>query len=152
MRIKKREKISVLEVSGGIEESSTDLHSMFLFAMRSPKAREKCTGRLRIMGELVNKNKNKNNIITPILPTANPGYPISLFFVISDMPPNPAPIISSIVISSYVVIIFEASEILSKDFSYALFSTFTLCCRFANEPSTDLSECRVSIYDLYLCR
>ena len=102
------------------------------------------------MGEPV--NKNNNNIITPILPTASPGYPISLFFVISDMPPNPAPIISSIVISSYVVIIFEASEILSKDFSYALFSTSTLCCRFANEPSTDLSACRVSIYDLYLCR
>ena len=102
------------------------------------------------MGEPV--NKNKNNIITPTLPTAIPGYPISLFFVISDMPPNPAPIISSIVISSYVVIIFEASEILSKDFSYALFSISTLCCRFANEPSTDLSLCKVSIYDRYLCR
>jgi len=41
---KKERKISVLEVRGGIEESSTDPHSMFLFAMRSPKTREKCTG------------------------------------------------------------------------------------------------------------
>jgi hypothetical protein len=40
MRIKRREKISVLEVRGGIEESSTDPYSMFLFAMRSPKTRE----------------------------------------------------------------------------------------------------------------
>jgi hypothetical protein len=102
------------------------------------------------MGEPV--NKNNNNIITPALPTANPGYPINLFFAISDIPANPAPIISSIVISSYVVIIFEASEILFKDFSYAIFSTSALYCRFANEPSTDLSACRVSIYDLYLCR
>jgi hypothetical protein len=78
-------------------------------------------------------NKNNNNIITPALPTASPGYPINLFFAISDIPPNPAPIISSIVISSYVVIIFEASEILSKDFSYALVSTSALYCRFANE-------------------
>ena len=41
MRIKRREKISVLEIRDG--ESSTDSYSMFLFAMRSPKAREKCT-------------------------------------------------------------------------------------------------------------
>jgi hypothetical protein len=47
MRIKRREKISVLEIRGGIE-SSTDSYSMFLFAMRSPKTREKCTGRLRM--------------------------------------------------------------------------------------------------------
>jgi len=44
------------------------------------------------MGEPV--NKNNNNIITPALPTANPGYPINLFFAISDIPANPAPIIS----------------------------------------------------------
>ena len=30
----------MLEVRGGIEESSTDPYSMFLFAMRSPKTRE----------------------------------------------------------------------------------------------------------------
>ncbi|HEY6163665.1 MAG TPA: hypothetical protein VIW25_02035 [Nitrososphaeraceae archaeon] len=29
-------------------ESDSDPYSMFLFAMRSPKTREKCTGRLRI--------------------------------------------------------------------------------------------------------
>ena len=48
MRIKRREKIIVLEVRGGIEESLTDSYSMFLFAMRSPKTREKCTERLRM--------------------------------------------------------------------------------------------------------
>jgi hypothetical protein len=47
MRIKRREKISVLELRGGIEESSIDPYSIFLFAMRLPKTREKCTGRLR---------------------------------------------------------------------------------------------------------
>jgi hypothetical protein len=31
---KKERKISVLEIRGGIEESSTDPYSMFLFAMR----------------------------------------------------------------------------------------------------------------------
>ena len=38
----------MLEVREGIEESSTDPYSMFLFAMRSPKTREKCTGRLKM--------------------------------------------------------------------------------------------------------
>ena len=38
----------MLELRGGIEESSTDPYSMFLFAMRSPKTREKCPGRLRM--------------------------------------------------------------------------------------------------------
>jgi hypothetical protein len=37
----------VLELRGGIEESSIDPYSIFLFAMRLPKTREKCTGRLR---------------------------------------------------------------------------------------------------------
>jgi hypothetical protein len=45
MRIKRREKISVLEVRGGIEESSTDSYSMFLFTTRPSKTREICTGR-----------------------------------------------------------------------------------------------------------
>ena len=63
-------------------------------------------------------NITSNNIITPKVPTANPGYPITLFFVISDVPHNPAPIISSIVASSYVVMNFEVSEMLAKDFSY----------------------------------
>jgi hypothetical protein len=53
MRIKRREKISVLEVRGGIEESSTDPYSMFLFAMRSPKTSEKCTGRLRMFFDFI---------------------------------------------------------------------------------------------------
>jgi hypothetical protein len=44
---------SVLELRGGTEESSTDPYSIFLFAMRSPKTREKCTGRL--------KSKQMNN-------------------------------------------------------------------------------------------
>jgi hypothetical protein len=39
--------------------------------------------------------------------TANPGYATSLFFVTSDVPANPAPTISSIVTSSYVIMIFE---------------------------------------------
>ena len=95
-------------------------------------------------------NKNNSNIITPAPPTANPGYAINLFFAISDIPANPAPIISSIVISSYVVMIFEVSEILFKDFSYVLFSISALYLRFDNEPSTDLSTCKVSIYVLYL--
>jgi hypothetical protein len=61
MRIKRREKISVLEeirrgVKGqGIGESTstTDPYSMFLFAMRSPKTREKCTGRLRMFFDFI---------------------------------------------------------------------------------------------------
>jgi hypothetical protein len=52
MRIKRREKISVLEVKGE-ESSSTDPYSMFLFAMRSPKTREKCTGRLRMFFDFI---------------------------------------------------------------------------------------------------
>ena len=44
----------MLEVrGGGIEESSTDPYSMFLFAMRSPKTREKCTGRLRMFFDFI---------------------------------------------------------------------------------------------------
>jgi hypothetical protein len=43
----------VIEVRGGIEESSTDAYSMFLFAMRSPKTREKCTGRLRMFFDFI---------------------------------------------------------------------------------------------------
>jgi hypothetical protein len=53
MRIKRREKISVLEVRGRIAESSTDPYSMFLFAMRSPKTREKCTGRLKMFFDFI---------------------------------------------------------------------------------------------------
>jgi len=48
--------------------------------------------------------ENNNSIIIPPPPTANPGYATSLFFVTSDVPANPAPTISSIVTSSYVVI------------------------------------------------
>jgi hypothetical protein len=41
----------VLEVRDG--ESSTEPYSMFLFAMRSPKTREKCTGRLRMFFDFI---------------------------------------------------------------------------------------------------
>jgi hypothetical protein len=48
----------VLEVRGerqgkGEESSTTDPYSMFLFAMRSPKTREKCTGRLRMFFDFI---------------------------------------------------------------------------------------------------
>ena len=43
----------MLEVREGIEESSTDPYSMFLFVMRSPKTREKCTGRLRMFFDFI---------------------------------------------------------------------------------------------------
>lgn len=42
----------MLEVSGE-ESSTTDPYSMFLFAMRSPKTREKCTGRLRMFFDFI---------------------------------------------------------------------------------------------------
>ena len=90
-------------------------------------------------------DKNNNNIVIPAPPTANPGYATNLFFVTSDVPANPAPTISSIVTSSYVIMIFEVSEILFRVLSYSLFSTSDLYCKFANDPSTDLSACRVSI-------
>jgi hypothetical protein len=48
---KRREKISVLEVRG--RESSTDPYLMFLFLMRSPKTREKCTGRLGMFFDFI---------------------------------------------------------------------------------------------------
>ena len=41
----------MLEIRGG--ESSTDSYSTFLFAMRSPKTREKCTGRLRMFFDFI---------------------------------------------------------------------------------------------------
>ena len=45
--LKRRETIEKLEKE--IEStSSDDPYSLFLFAMRSPKTREKCTGRLRM--------------------------------------------------------------------------------------------------------
>src|SRR5215217_9291191 len=96
--------------------------------------------------------ENNNSIIIPAPPTANPGYATSLFFVTSDVPANPAPTISSMVTSSYVNMIFEVSEILSKVFSYSLSSSSALYRKFANEPSTDLSVCKASICDRYLCR
>src|SRR6266498_22033 len=97
-------------------------------------------------------NTNRNNIIKPTPPTANAGYPINLFFAISDMPPNPAPIIKSIVISSYTPIIFEASEILVRELSYLLRSDSILELRLDNEPATVLFACRMSMYDLYLAK
>jgi hypothetical protein len=75
----------------------------------------------------------------------NPGYPRNLFLAISDIPHNPAPMISDIVISSYIVMNLEVSEIVIKDFSYILFSASALYFRFANEPTTDLSACSLAI-------
>jgi hypothetical protein len=37
----------------GESSSTTDPYSMFLFAMRSPKTREKCTGRLRMFFDFI---------------------------------------------------------------------------------------------------
>ncbi len=71
-------------------------------------------------------NNNNNSIITPAPPTANPGYATNLFFVTSDVPANPAPTISSIVTSSYVIMIFEVSEILLRLFSYSFLSICSL--------------------------
>jgi len=48
-----------------------------------------------------------SKIITPILPIMTPGYPSTLFLAISDIPHNPAPIISSTVISSYIVMKYQ---------------------------------------------
>jgi hypothetical protein len=36
-----------------IEIESSDPYSMFLFAMRSPKTREKCTGRLKMFFDFI---------------------------------------------------------------------------------------------------
>ena len=49
------EEIRGEELQGiGVESSSTtDPYSMFLFAMRSPKTREKCTGRLRMFFDFI---------------------------------------------------------------------------------------------------
>ena len=64
MRIKRREKISVLEIRGG--ESSTDSYSTFLFAMRSPKTREKCTGRLRMFFDFIGIRSFNDNMSNSI--------------------------------------------------------------------------------------
>src|SRR5438093_8335319 len=46
MRIKRRARKN--KVISEIESKESDPYSMFLFAMSSPKTREKCTGRLRM--------------------------------------------------------------------------------------------------------
>jgi integrase len=59
---KRREVVSVFEeigggqvqgILGGESTSATDAYSMFLFALRSPKTREKCTGRLRMFFDFI---------------------------------------------------------------------------------------------------
>ena len=58
---KRREQVSVFEEIrgeelqgiGGESTSTTDPCSMFLFALRSPKTREKCTGRLRMFFDFI---------------------------------------------------------------------------------------------------
>jgi integrase len=58
---KRREKNSVfgeikgerLQGIGGESPTTTDPYSMFLFALRSPKTREKCTGRLRMFFDFI---------------------------------------------------------------------------------------------------
>src|SRR5918911_2933737 len=50
MRIKRRARKNkvTLEIKSTTTAAESDPYSMFLFAMRSPKTREKCTGRLRM--------------------------------------------------------------------------------------------------------
>jgi hypothetical protein len=50
MRIKRRARNNkvTLEIKSTTTSAESDPYSMFLFAMRSPKTREKCTGRLRM--------------------------------------------------------------------------------------------------------
>jgi hypothetical protein len=50
MRIKRRARKNkvVLEIKSITTAAESDPYSMFFFAMRSPKTREKCTGRLRM--------------------------------------------------------------------------------------------------------
>ena len=58
---KRREKVSVFEEirgeqaqrAGEQSTTSTDPYPMFLFALRSPKTREKCTGRLRMFFDFI---------------------------------------------------------------------------------------------------
>ena len=71
-------------------------------------------------------------IVSP--PIGNAEYPINLFRAISDIPPNPAPIINNIVTSSYDIMIFETWEILTTDVRNLLFSVSALYLRFNNEP------------------
>jgi hypothetical protein len=50
------EEIGGVQVQGigvGESTSTTDAYSMFLFALRSPKTREKCTGRLRMFFDFI---------------------------------------------------------------------------------------------------
>ena len=51
------------------------------------------------------------SIITPTEPIRNAGYPNNLLREISDTPPNPAAMIRSMVVSSYIPIFFDISEI-----------------------------------------
>lgn len=53
----------------------------------------------------------KKSIITPTAPIRNAGYPNNLLREISDTPPNPAAMIRSMVVSSYIPIFFDISEI-----------------------------------------
>jgi hypothetical protein len=51
---KKERKLSVSIGERQVKSTSTiDPYSMFLFAMRSPKTREKCTGRLRMFFDFI---------------------------------------------------------------------------------------------------
>jgi hypothetical protein len=56
----------VLELRGGTEESATDPYSIFLFAMRSPKTREKCTGRLRMFFDFIGIRSFNDNMSNSI--------------------------------------------------------------------------------------
>lgn len=56
----------------------------------------------------------------------NAGYPNNLFRAISDTPPSPAAMIRSIVISSYIPILFDISEISSTDWRNLSYSDFAL--------------------------
>ena len=51
------------------------------------------------------------SIITPTAPIRNAGYPNNLLREISDKPPNPPAMIRSMVISSWIPMFFDISEI-----------------------------------------
>ena len=76
--------------------------------------------------QIMVENKNNNNIVIPMPPTTNPGYPTSLFFVTSDVPANPAPTINRIVTSSYVIMMFLKPWKYPLEFFHIPFVLFVL--------------------------
>ena len=56
----------------------------------------------------------------------NAGYPNNLFSAISDTPPKPAAMIRNIVISSYIPILLDISEMSSTDWRNLSYSDSAL--------------------------